>query len=115
MSLKRIVDFLQLLTLAATAWTVALLFVSQPSMTGDPVQDVGARIYAARCSGCHGGAGQGLTGPRLAGQMVERYPNPADQAAVIARGRAGMPAFGSRLSPEELAAVVEFTRSGLGT
>ncbi|HEX2420684.1 MAG TPA: cytochrome c [Acidimicrobiia bacterium] len=115
MSLKRIVDVLQLLTLAATVWTLTLLFVSQPSMTGDPVQDLGARIYAARCSGCHGGSGQGLTGPPLAGQMVERFPDPADQAAVIARGRAGMPAFGGRLSAEELAAVVEFTRSSLGT
>ena len=115
MNLKRIVDGLQLLTLAATIWTLALLFVSQPSMTGDPVRDLGSRIYAARCSGCHGGSGQGLTGPRLAGQMVDRFPNPADQVAVIAHGRAGMPAFGGRLSAEELAAVVEFTRFSLGT
>ncbi|MGH8957714.1 MAG: c-type cytochrome [Acidimicrobiia bacterium] len=114
MNLKRLVDGLQLLTLGATVWTVALLFTAEPSFTGDPIQDVGSRIYAARCSGCHGGAGQGLTGPRLAEQMVERYPDPADQAAVVASGRNGMPAFGTRLSPEELAAVVEFTRSGLG-
>ncbi|MGH8925983.1 MAG: c-type cytochrome [Acidimicrobiia bacterium] len=115
MSFKKIVDLLQVLTISATAWTVVLLFLAQPPVTGDPVQDDGARIYAARCSGCHGGAGQGLNGPPLAGRMVERFPDGADQAAVVANGRNGMPAFGSRLSPEELAAVVEFTRSRLGS
>jgi mono/diheme cytochrome c family protein len=47
--------------------------------------------------------------------MVERFPDPADQAAVIVEGRRGMPAFGTRLSADELAAVVEFTRTRLGT
>jgi mono/diheme cytochrome c family protein len=115
MNLQKIVDVLQLLTIGATVWTVALLFTAQPPLTGDPVQDVGARIFAARCSGCHGGAGQGLTGPPLAGLMRDRFPDPDDQAAVVANGRNGMPAFGTRLSAEELAAVVEFTRSRLGT
>jgi mono/diheme cytochrome c family protein len=113
--MKKIVDGLQVLTIAATLWTVILLFVAQPSLTGDPVLDHGARIFAARCSGCHGGAGQGLNGPPLAGRMVERFPDPADQATVIVEGRRGMPAFGTRLSADELAAVVEFTRTRLGT
>ena len=115
MNLQRIVDVLQLLTIGATVWTVALLFTAEPPLTGDPVQDVGARMFSARCSGCHGGAGQGLTGPPLAGLMRDRFPDPDDQAAVVANGRNGMPAFGTRLSAEELAAVVEFTRSRLGT
>jgi mono/diheme cytochrome c family protein len=112
--MKRLVDSVQVLAVAATVWTVFLLFTAQPPVTGDPVQDDGARIYAARCSGCHGGAGQGLSAPALAGRVAEVYPEIADQIAVVANGRGGMPAFGSRLTAEELDAVVEFTRSRLG-
>ncbi len=93
--------------------------ISQPrrfahSLLGCPVHDDGARIFAARCSGCHGAQGQGLSGPQLAGRVVERFPDPAAEAAIIANGGNGMPAFGSRLTAEELNAVVEFTRTRAG-
>ena len=112
--LRRVVDALQIFALAAAAWTVFLLFTAQPPVSGDPVHDDGARIFAARCSGCHGAQGQGLSGPQLAGKVVERFPDPAAEAAIIANGGNGMPAFGSRLTAEELDAVVEFTRTRLG-
>ena len=115
MIFKKLVNALQVFALLATAWTIFLLFTAQPPLSGDPVQDDGARIFAARCSGCHGAQGQGLSGPQLAGVVAERFPDPADQAAVVANGRNGMPAFGTRLTPEELAAVVEFTRTRLGS
>jgi mono/diheme cytochrome c family protein len=114
MALKKLVNGLQVFALLATVWTVVLMFTAQPPVSGDPVQDDGARIFAARCSGCHGAQGQGLSGPQLAGVVAERFPDPAEQAAVVANGRNGMPAFGSRLTADELAAVVEFTRTLLG-
>lgn len=114
MTFKKLVDYMQMGALAAAAWTVLLLFTAQPPVTGDPVQDDGARIFAARCSGCHGAQGQGLSGPQLAGRVAERFPDPDDQVAVISDGRNGMPAFGSRLTAAELDAVVEFTRTRLG-
>ncbi len=114
MVLKKLVNGLQVVALLATAWTGFLLFTAQPPVSGDPVQNDGARIFAARCSGCHGAQGQGLSGPQLAG-VAERFPDPADQGAVVAEGRNGMPAFGSRLTPAELEAVVEFTRTRLGS
>jgi mono/diheme cytochrome c family protein len=113
--MKRFVDGVQALVVLVTVWTIILLFTARAPMTGDPVTDDGARIYAARCSSCHGPKGQGLRGPQLAGRVAELYPNIDDQIAVVANGRDGMPAFGSRLTPEELAAVVEFTRTKLGT
>jgi mono/diheme cytochrome c family protein len=109
-----VVDAVQVLAVIATAWTLVLLSIAEAPVTGDPLVDVGARIFAARCSSCHGGKGQGLSGPQLAGRLVEVFPDPADQAAVVANGRDQMPAFGSRLTEEELAAVVEFTRTRLG-
>lgn len=113
--MKRLVDVVQAVAAAATVWTVFLLFTAQPPVTGDPVQDDGARIYAARCSGCHGGAGQGLSAPALAGRVAQVYPDVNDQIAVVVDGRRGMPAFGARLSAAELEAVVEFTRTRLGS
>ena len=75
----------------------------------------GALIFGERCAGCHGGDGSGGIGPRLAGgRVVAVYPDPADEIAVVTNGRGGMPAFGERLSAAEIAAVVEYTRTGLG-
>lgn len=75
----------------------------------------GAAIYGQRCSSCHGGDGGGGIGPALAdGRMVERFPEAADQIAVVTSGRGQMPSFADRgLTAEEIAAVVEFTRTSL--
>ena len=52
------------------------------------------------------------SGPKLSdGQVVERFPDVEDQIAVVTGGRGGMPSFEGKLSPEEIAAVVEYTRT----
>ena len=72
----------------------------------------GQAVYAANCASCHGERAEGLfTFPRLAGVVSTKYPNPDDQAAVVRNGRGEMPAFADKLSPEEIRAVVEFTRA----
>jgi len=74
----------------------------------------GAAIFGQKCSGCHGGDGSGGIGPRLAGgRVVADFPDPQQQIAFVTNGRGGMPAFGERLSPEEIAAVVDYTRTVL--
>ena len=45
---------------------------------------------------------------------MEAFPDAADQEAVVANGRGSMPAFADSLTPEQIAAVVEYTRTGLG-
>lgn len=74
--------------------------------------DLGAQVYAARCSGCHGDRGEGRVGPRLSSN-----PALADRAFVVGRvtnGRGIMPAFGRVLTAEELYAVVDHVRSSWG-
>jgi mono/diheme cytochrome c family protein len=117
--------------------TVVLLFTNKPTETsptqaaapvdayGLPVGTAGdgaavapgpdgAAIFDRRCASCHGNDGSGLVGPALNnGQMVERFPDAADQIAVVTNGRGEMPSFFDRLTPEEIAAVVEYTRTGL--
>ena len=79
-----------------------------------PAGPDGAAIFDDRCAMCHGSDGGGGVGPALAdGRVVDRFPDVADQIAVVTTGRGEMPKFGDRLTPEEIAAVVEFTRTSL--
>ena len=41
-------------------------------------------------------------------------PIPADQIAVVTKGRGSMPSFADSLTPEQIAAVVDYTRNDLG-
>ena len=110
------------LVAAAVIVFVVLLFTNDPTpppaVKAETVAAAGgidgAAIFGQKCSGCHGGDGSGGIGPRLAGgRVVADFPDPQQQIAFVTNGRGGMPAFGQRLSPEEIAAVVDYTRTVL--
>ncbi len=114
---------MQIAALAAAFAFVVGLFVprdddgggtSQPDGAASGEVD-GAAVFTASCAGCHGRDGQGGIGPQLAGEVVDRFPDIEDQIAVVTDGRGGMPSFDGRLSPEEIEAVVTYTREELGT
>jgi len=80
------------------------------------VQQDGVSLYRASCQGCHMAQGEGAQGagkfpaladnPRLAGAAYPVYN--------VLHGRHGMPGFGKYMSDEQVAAVVNYTRSHLG-
>lgn len=108
---RRIGIVLGLLVVAAVGGFVLAAAVDDAAEESAPD---GRRIYADNCSTCHGERGEGLfTFPRLAGVVQTKYPNVEDQIALVRNGRNQMPAFGGELEPEEIRAVVEFTRSAL--
>ena len=140
--LRRIANAVEAIVAVVFVFTVVLLFTNEPtpfsSTPGNPAPAVdayglpigtqasdgsaaaptgpdGAAIYAQRCSACHGGDGGGSIGPALAdGRMVERFPDVADQISIVTAGRGQMPSFSDRgLTADEIAAVVEFTRTSL--
>ena len=120
--LRRISFIVEAIVGVAVVLTVVLLFTNQPEQApAAPAAVVeaaggvdGAAVFADNCAGCHGGDGSGGIGPRLAGgRVVAVYPEPADQIAVVTTGRAGMPAFGDKLTDDEIAAVVDYTRTVL--
>jgi mono/diheme cytochrome c family protein len=81
---------------------------------GDAVLEQGRAVYGANCVNCHGRDGGGGQGTRLnGGHVLEAYPEPADQLEVVAGGRRAMPAFGEKLTADELEAVVRYTREVL--
>ncbi len=81
---------------------------------GDPTLQSGRDVYIRQCASCHGGDGGGGRGTKLSdGVVTAAYPDIEDQITVVAEGRNAMPAFGGRLTPEEIEAVVRFTREVL--
>ena len=121
MNWRLVANIVEGLVAAAVVVFVVLLFINDPTPPPAVHPDVvaaagadGAAVFGQSCAGCHGGDGSGGIGPRLAGgRVVANFPDPQDQIAVVTNGRGGMPAFAERLSAEEIAAVVEYTRTVL--
>ena len=122
MSLRLVAKIVEGLVAAAVVVFVVLLFTNDPTPPPAVHPDVvaaaggvdGAAVFGQRCAGCHGGDGSGGIGPRLAaGRVLANFPDPQDQIAVVTDGRGGMPAFAERLTPDEIAAVVDYTRTVL--
>ena len=76
---------------------------------GDTVS--GEDVYAGNCARCHGGSGQGGSGPSMEG-VADRLTED-EHVEVVREGREGMPAWKDTLSDEEIAAVVAYERSVL--
>jgi mono/diheme cytochrome c family protein len=99
---------------AATIFSACASGGSSEAVPSDPVLAQGQQIYKANCASCHGQAGGGGLGPKLSGMVAKKYPDIADQEAVIANGRSSMPKFGQRLSADEINAVARYEREALG-
>jgi mono/diheme cytochrome c family protein len=114
MTFKKLVNVVEVVALVAAAAFVLALFVNEPD-SGGGTASPGQAVYEANCARCHGADGGGGVGPQLSdGTVVEEFPDAADEVAVVADGKGGMPSFDGDLSPEEIDQVVEYTRTGLG-
>lgn len=108
-------------TIATLAATVALSIAAAAcGGSNTPVADQGTvpnttsgrDIYAQKCAVCHGAKGEGGSGPRLDGAVaVAKFPRPENEQDLVRRGNKSMPSFGSSLTPEQIAAVVAYSRT----
>ena len=93
----------------------------------DDWQILGEQVYGNNCSACHQGSGEGLQGlfPPLRGNAVVTATDPTEHIRTILNGLqdkvidgtvypAPMPPFGTNLSDEEIAAVVNHERNTWG-
>lgn len=97
--------------LPALATLAAIALAPQAAVAQD--QPNGQQIFtSAGCTGCHGQAGQGGIGPRLAGDS--KLADPLFVAGRILNGGGSMPAFRNQLSPEQIAAVATYVRTSFG-
>lgn len=75
----------------------------------------GKSLFLKNCAACHQSTGKGIPGafPALAGnKFVQGQGN--DVAAVLLKGRGGMPDFSDSLSDRDIATVLTFVRSNWG-
>lgn len=80
----------------------------------DPVLAEGREVWSAQCAKCHGAAGGGGAGVKLAdGRAEELHPDVATMVEVVTEGKGAMPSFGGSLSDEEIEAVVRYVREVL--
>ena len=114
----RAVSAVQYIVGVAAATAVVMLFTLQgaaplaEARQTLPTASIDAQgLYTEHCADCHGNDGSGGVGSRLAGVVVPRYPDPADQSAVVAEGRNTMPAFAKVLTPAEIFAITIYTRT----
>ena len=73
---------------------------------------MGATVYRQRCASCHGGSGEGATGPSMVD--VDDRLTRDEHITVVREGRNGkMPAWEGTLTDEEIEAVVDYEREVL--
>jgi len=85
------------------------------TFTKEELLSQGEKDYLARCSACHQADGKGLppTFPALAGSAVATGPV-KDHINFVKHGKNAMPAFGTMLSPKEIAAIITYERNSWG-
>ncbi len=107
---ERFVNGFQIVVAIATVVTVVLLFTVPPTVA-EPAESAvasGADLFASNCAGCHGSGGEGGVGPALAGGL-SRFDSMEEVVTFVSTGVPGsMPGFETRLSPEEIEAVVDY-------
>jgi mono/diheme cytochrome c family protein len=79
-------------------------------------EKTGEALYNATCAGCHMPDGKGAQG---AGHYPALADNPAVEAAPyvivnVLHGRKAMPSFGDEMNDDQVAAVVNYTRTHFG-
>lgn len=81
---------------------------------GAPVEDASAMIaagmavFAENCAGCHGMSGEGTSRGRPLMEISAEQPDQSVHITVVVDGKGRMPAFGDKLSADEIAAVVAY-------
>ena len=80
------------------------LVAGEPAAAPDSALLRGAQTFSVQCAGCHAAAGEGALGPGLHPSSLLSEASSADVLALLTTGRPsrGMPAFGGRLSAQEL-------------
>jgi mono/diheme cytochrome c family protein len=97
------------------------------NVAGFDYSSLGAQVYSQNCASCHGetGAGTPSVFPPLAGDPVVTSNDADKHVKIVLHGLSGqaikgtkyagqMPAFGSQLSDQQIAAVVDHERTSWG-
>lgn len=90
----------------------ALFLVASPAMAADA--GAGAQVFSANCAACHIGGGNAVNPAKtLKKDDLVAYGKDTSEAIVyqVTNGNGGMPAFGGRLTPEQIENVAAYVLS----
>jgi len=107
---ERFVSAFQVLVGVGVMVTVVLLLTLSPTVAevDSPDAAVGAGLFQASCSGCHGAEGEGGVGPALAGGL-SRFGSEEELVTFVSTGVPGrMPGFETRLAPNDINAIARY-------
>lgn len=95
--------------------SLRIIFIALLLVVHGAAQADGKATFAKYCAACHQATGKGIPGafPALAGSAFVQGA-PEQVAAVLLKGRGGMPDFSPTLSDAEIAEVVSFVRGAWG-
>jgi cytochrome c6 len=100
----------KLFSIALLAITFLTLVFSQPALAaGDPAG--GAKVFSANCAACHaGGNNVVMANKTLKKEALEQFGMNSADAIVyqVQNGKNAMPAFGGRLSAEDIENVAAY-------
>ena len=94
-----------------------MVFVLAPAFSQCAIANAGPDTFQARCAPCHGATGKGDT--KMGQHLKLRDLSSADVQkqtedeleAIIAKGKGKMPAYGGKLTKEQIEDLVKFIRS----
>jgi cytochrome c6 len=101
--------FLSVILLAVSFLTLAL---GRPVLAADAAQ--GAKVFSANCAACHmGGNNVVMANKTLKKEALEQFGMNSAGAITtqVTNGKNAMPAFGGRLSPDDIANVAAYVLS----
>jgi mono/diheme cytochrome c family protein len=104
-------------TLLARLLAIAILLAATAGPGfGQSATDSAASLYKKNCASCHGSDGRGsavgksLNAADFHSAQVQKQSD-AQLAGVVAEGRGNMPPFGTRLSKDQIDALVKYIRT----
>jgi cytochrome c6 len=97
--------------LCAVVLVITLLTVTftQPALAADTA--LGAKVFNANCAACHSGGMNVVAAPKnLKKEALKQYGMDSPEAIIaqVTNGKGVMPAFKSKLKPEEIEAVAAY-------
>ena len=101
--------------LIKAAMVIVAAFAAAASAPSRAQEMDGKALFMKNCAACHQATGKGIPGafPALAGSKFVQGKG-GDVAAVLLKGRGGMPDFSDSLSDRDIATVLTFVRGNWG-
>jgi cytochrome c6 len=106
----RVAGAIALFTVLVALATTSLLGLAQPALADGDLA-VGAKVFTANCAACHANGTNVVMAPKnLKKESLEKFSMNSEDAIAtqVRNGKNAMPAFGNKLSDEQISAVAAY-------